>query len=206
MFRYVVLGLLSDDVPRHRYALMKAYRARVGVKLNTGSFYRELQRLVASGLVGNVARSAEGDRRQAPYRITEAGLATFNAWFADPGIGGVGVSQEDQLSARVMFLADVPPEAGRRVIAHWQDDLWMGTKLLERAHDAAQAQETDRSSFPILPMVVARRLRRVTADVAFLDELRVAYERWLGSQALVSAGAEPAERALRKRTVDRAPG
>ena len=117
---------------------------------------------MATGLVRNGARSAEGDRRQAPYQITEAGLTTFNAWFEDPGIGNMGVSQEDQLSARVMFLADVDPEAGRRVIAQWQDDLWMRTKLLERTHDAAQAAGIDRSAFPILPMVVARRIRHVS--------------------------------------------
>lgn len=211
MFRYVVLGLLSDDVPRHGYALMKDYRERVGVKMNTGSFYRELQRLVAAGLVRNVVRTGEGDRRQAPYQITEDGLATFKAWFADPGIGGMGVSQEDRLSARVMFLADVDPEAGLRVIAQWQDDLWMRAKLLERAHSAAQAAGADRSTFPVLPFVLARRMRHVTADLAFLDELRAAYERWLGSLATADADAEAnpsqqPEQAPRRRTGDRAPG
>ncbi len=210
MFRYVVLGLLSDDVPRHGYALMKAYRERVGVKMNTGKFYRELQRLVAAGLVRNVVRTGEGDRRQAPYEITEAGLATFKTWFADPGIGNGGISQEDQLSARVMFLADVDSEAALRVIAQWQDELWMRAKLLERAHGGAQGASQNRAGFPVLPLVLARRLRHVTADIAFLDDLRAAYDRWLECRksptvreaAIPATVAEPGPR---RRAADRAP-
>src|SRR5207302_10584200 len=51
MFQYLVLGLLRDGKPRHGYALMKDYRDRSGVQLSTGSFYRELQKLAAKGLV-----------------------------------------------------------------------------------------------------------------------------------------------------------
>ena len=108
------------------------------------------------------------------------------------------------------FLADVDPATALRVIALWQDELWMRAKILERAHGSAQAASADETGFPVLPLVLARRLRHVSADVAFLNELRGAYEKWLESSSSprverASAETTATERTLRRRTVDRAP-
>jgi hypothetical protein len=84
MFRYLVLGLLRDGEPRHGYAVMKEYRERSGLQVNTGSFYRELQRLVAEGLVQTVANPTDADPRRAPYQITETGSACFDV--GSPGL------------------------------------------------------------------------------------------------------------------------
>src|SRR5690242_13956786 len=124
MFRYVVLGLLQSGSPRHGYALMKEYRDRAGVQISTGNFYRDLQRLVAGGLVRTVDRALDGDPRRAPYQITDSGRDAFRAWFTDLTQLAITNPHEDELSARVAFLGDVDPSDARAVLAHLQDQLW----------------------------------------------------------------------------------
>jgi DNA-binding PadR family transcriptional regulator len=186
VFRYVVLGLLRDGKPRHGYALMKAYRDQVGVQVSTGNFYRELQRLVTEGWVRTVERADGADARQAPYAITPAGAASFDEWFADTNTPPTHTASEDQLSSRILFLAEVSPEVARRLLDRWTDELCRRAHQLEQARLAAQtaaAEHPDR--FPVLPILLGRRLRHVTADLALVDELRDAYESWLGEVAPV---------------------
>src|SRR6185436_15743754 len=184
MFRYVVLGLLHSGTARHGYALMKEYRDRAGVQVSTGNFYRDLQRLVSSGLVRTVDRAPDGDPRRAPYQITESGRDAFRQWFVDLGQLGIATGHEDELSARIAFLGDVDPADARAVLAHLQDELWTRAKSLERARAAAMSQASGDPSrgLPVLPLMLGRRMRRLAAELAFLDDLRASYEEWLATR------------------------
>ena len=184
MFRYVVLGLLHGGTARHGYALMKEYRDRAGVLVSTGNFYRDLQRLVSSGLVRTVDRAPDGDPRRAPYQITETGRDAFRRWFVDLTQLGIANGHEDELSARIAFLGDVDPADARTVLAHLQDELWARAKSLERARAAAMSQATGDPSrgLPVLALMLGRRIRRLAAELAFLDDLRSSYEEWLATR------------------------
>jgi DNA-binding PadR family transcriptional regulator len=74
--------------------------------VSTGNFYRDLQRLVSSGLVRTIDRAPEGNPRRAPYQITEAGRDAFRRWFVDLGQIGIAGGHEDELYARIAFLGD----------------------------------------------------------------------------------------------------
>src|SRR5689334_24260020 len=179
MFRYVVLGLLRSGTGLHGYALMKRYRQRTGLSINTGSFYRELQRLVTERLIASAMRGADADPRRAPYVITEAGIAAFDEWFAAPIPPGATSSGEDQLAARLLFLAEAPPEVARAVLATWQDALWARAKHLDQARDTALGDPDARRGFDVLPHLLARRLRHIAADIELIDELRRTYDAWV---------------------------
>jgi len=191
MFRYVVLGLLQGGTARHGYALMKDYRDRAGVQVSTGNFYRDLQRLVSSGLVRTVDRAPDGDPRRAPYQITESGRAAFRQWFVD--LGQLASGHEDELSARIAFLGDVDPADARAVLAHLQDELWARAKSLERARAAAIAQSSGDPArgLPVLALMLGRRMRRLAAELSFLDDLRSSYEEWLASCPTGAAAPAP---------------
>lgn len=122
MFRYLVLGLLRDGKSRHGYALMKEYRERSGVRLSSGSFYRELQRLVAARLIRTVSNPPGADPRRTPYEITDTGRATFDAWLIGPTGAGVG-RYEDELSRRALFLGSAQPAVARRLIEDWKEEI-----------------------------------------------------------------------------------
>ena len=79
MFRYLVLGLLRDGQPKHGYAIRREYISRSGVEINSGSFYRELQRLVDDRLL-RVADGRWVDDRRTPYAILDAGRSVFDRW------------------------------------------------------------------------------------------------------------------------------
>jgi DNA-binding PadR family transcriptional regulator len=183
MFRYVVLGLLRSGTGLHGYALMKRYRQRTGLSINTGSFYRELQRLVTERLIASAMRGADADPRRAPYVITEAGMAAFDEWFAAPIPAGSTSSGEDQLAARLLFLAEAPPEVAHAVLATWQDALWARAKTLDHARDTALADPDARHGFDVLPHLLARRLRHIAADIELIDELRRTYDAWIATPA-----------------------
>lgn len=189
MFRYVVLGLLHGGAPRHGYALMKDYRDRTGVQIGTGNFYRDLQQLVASGLIRITERAPEGDPRRTPYQITDAGRQAFRAWFVDVKPLSLGTGHDDDLSARIPFLCEVDPEQAHMIIGRLQDDLWIQAKTLEHMRNVAISSGGASAEFPVLPLMLARRLRRVAAEVSFLEELRTAYDAWLARQTAAPASA-----------------
>lgn len=180
MFRYVVLGLLRSGAKLHGYALMKRYRQRTGLQINTGSFYRELQRLVSEGLIESAlaSRGEQTDLRRAPYAITAAGTSAFDAWFAAPVQFGPTQSGEDQLAARMLFLAEAPPASALEMLAAWQGTLWARATAIDRAREVA-AKEPAIQGFDVLPHLLARRLRHIAADIEMIDELRRAYETWI---------------------------
>jgi DNA-binding PadR family transcriptional regulator len=185
MFRYLVLGLLRSGASFHGYALMKEYRERSGLQLSTGNFYRELQRLVGEGLVQTVMNPAAADPRRAPYEITDAGSVAFDAWLAGPPGSGIGRYQ-DELSSRALFLANADPDVARALLETWKEELWIRSKAHERACGVARAQLSDRNarSFFALPLLLARSMKHVAADLQFLDEFAAAYEDWLAGTRL----------------------
>ena len=182
MFRYLVLGLLRSGGSFHGYALMKEYRERSDLQLSTGNFYRELQRLVGEGFVRTVANPADADPRRAPYAITEAGSVAFDAWLSEPPGPGVG-RYEDELSSRALFLENADPAMVRASLAAWKEELWIRSKMDERARSTARAQHPNEAARPFspLPLLYARSLKHIAADLEFLDELAEAYERWIVS-------------------------
>lgn len=192
MFRYVILGLLRDGASRHGYGLMKAYRERAGIQVSTGNFYRELQRLVAEGFVCTAPRLEAADARQAPYAITSAGAALFDRWFVDANETATAWNCEDQLSARILFFGEVPPEAASKVLRKWQDDLWVRAKVLERARDAvlAASSKVGASVFPALSLLLDRRMKHVASDLAFLEDVRSICARWSTADREAAAAAE----------------
>ena len=189
MFRFIVLGLLRHGGTLHGYALMKAYRARTGVQMSTGTFYRELQNLVGEGLVQVAERAPDDDARRTPYHITTDGAALFDRWLVRPPL--VTLGSDDELTARTMFLHEAPPETARRMIDVWKEELWLLSKKLERdRQNELHRCATEREPFSILVLLLARRLRHIAGDVAYLDELLTALDE-LQPAATAAAVAPP---------------
>jgi len=190
-----VLGLLLDGRAQHGYALVKAYRERVGSRVGTGNFYRELQRLVADGLILTVARPADDDPRRAPYAITPAGAEEFEAWFRSPA-NGLVPTYEDELAARIMFLAEMKPEVAAEALGQWQEELWLQAKVLERERDTALmlAERAGAATFPVRYVLLDRRSRRLASDLGALEDIRARYQSWLDAQAKsAQLGVAPAD-------------
>jgi DNA-binding PadR family transcriptional regulator len=207
MFRYLVLGLLRSSESQHGYALMKQYRQRSGLQLSTGNFYRELQRLVGEGLVRTVSNPSGADARRAPYVITDAGIVAFDAWLGGPS--GAGFARyEDELSSRAMFVGDVEPPTARKLLGTWKEELWIRSKIIERAREAALGEQLAArgDAFNGLVLLLARNLKHVAADIEFIDEFGEAYDAW--SAAIVDRTRKhvtpPA--APRSRPMPKAPG
>lgn len=187
MFRFLVLGLLRSGESQHGYALMKQYRERSGLQLSTGNFYRELQRLVGEGLVRTVSNPSGADPRRAPYVITESGAEAFDAWLAGPS--GPGFARyEDELSSRAMFVTDADPPVARKLLATWKEELWIRTKIIERAREAALARRGGSvdPSFAGLALLLTRNLKHLVADIEFIDEFSEACEQWASGNRAVA--------------------
>ena len=182
MFRHVVLGLLHSGRPQHGYALMREYRERVGTQVSTGNFYLELQRLVADGLVAIAKRRDEDDVRRAPYEITAQGRTTFRDWFVETTHLDLTRGPEDEFAYRIAFLSDVDPADARMVLDHAQEQLWARAKTLERTRTSLLRSGGPADGLPVLPLTIGRQIRRVAAEIAFLDDLRAIYEAWLGTR------------------------
>ena len=171
-FRYLVLGLLRDGEPRHGYALMKEYQDYTGVRLSTGNFYRELQRLAREGLVSTADNPEGADPRRAPYRITETGTAAFQGWLTGPD-GLVLDDYQDELAFRALFISEADPAVTNRVLDRWEQALWISGKILEREREAALAHSASgRHASRTLALLIGRRLKHLAADVEFLEEFR----------------------------------
>jgi DNA-binding PadR family transcriptional regulator len=199
VFRYLVLGLLRNGASLHGYALMKSYRERAGVQLNTGSFYRELQRLVAEGLVETAANPSDADPRRAPYAITGAGEAVFDAWLTGPTGASIG-RYEYELSSKVLFLGVVDPVLVKKLINGWKEELWLRSKMHERscATLSGQSKRTAEGSFDALPFLLARNLKHLAADLEFLDEFWAAYDEWVELQRSLAAAPRGSDRSSQR--------
>jgi DNA-binding PadR family transcriptional regulator len=212
MFRFIVLGLLRHGGTLHGYALMKAYRGRTGVQMSTGTFYRELQNLVAEGLVRIVERAPDDDARRTPYQITARGSELFDRWLVRPPI--IALGSDDELTARTMFLHEAPAEIARQMIEAWKEELWLLSKKFERDRQAEMHRcASEGTAFSTLALLLARRLRHIAGDVAYLDELRTALESLHAASAtegkrsqVLPARATPAALADERRPRARAAG
>jgi len=199
MFRFLILGLLRNGAQLHGYALVKEYRERSGTEVSTGNFYRELQRLVVDGLIRSASNPPEADARRTPYRITDLGIAVFDEWFTARDAAGGAVS-EDDISARALFMADSDPALVAAVLERMEENLWFAGKTLERTRQHLLNRGGAAAGFDVLPLLLARRLKRVAADLEFLEEFEAVYAQWLTATrqptppALVSIRARAARR------------
>ena len=197
-FRYLVLGLLRDGEPRHGYALMKEYKEQTGLRLSTGNFYRELQRLALEGLVRNVDNPEGADPRRAPYRITEAGTGAFQAWVTGPD-GPTVSDYQDELASRALFIPEADPTVASKVLDRWQQALWIDGKILERQREAALAHSLNgRHGSRTLALLIGRRLKHIAADVEFLEEFRAFCQGIDRDAPHEGRPAEPQDRAGRR--------
>lgn len=167
MLVHLILGLLRKGEPRHGYQLVTQHRALTGAAISPGNVYRELSRLASRALV--LARSDDpgGDGRRIPYQITEQGKELFDHWLLSPAKSG------DELASWLIFMDRVPLEVRDRVLERARDTLWSQSKALERAREDALAKHgAVREPYHPLPVLLSRRLKQVTADLEFLNELR----------------------------------
>jgi DNA-binding PadR family transcriptional regulator len=183
MFRYLILGLLQESGRLHGYALMKAYLDRSGTKMGSGTFYRQLARLVVEGLVEMATRSPGEDPRRAPYQCTEAGREAFNTWLTGPHRAHAEAC-DDELSVAVLFLSEADPAIVERLVRSLQEDLWLRGKVLERAREVARVRRDTRPGvLDTLDLLIGRRQKHVAADVEFLEELQRTYRAWAAEKA-----------------------
>ena len=204
MFRFLVLGLLRGGSPIHGYALVKEYRERSGSDVSTGNFYRELQRLVFEGLIRGADNPPDADARRTPYEITSRGTGVFDQWFTSHEAAG-GACSEDDISARALFVTEAEPALVTNLLDRLEENLWFAGKTVERARQLALARKPGPHRFDVLSLLLARRLKRVAADLEFVEEIRLAYIEWLATQER-PAPAELLARARRRRELNFAAG
>ena len=199
MFRFLILGLLRNGAQLHGYALVKEYRERSGSEVSTGNFYRELQRLVVDGLIRSASNPPEADARRTPYEITPVGISVFDEWFTARDAAG-GAFSEDDISARALFIAESDPAIVANVLEQMEENLWFAGKTLERARQMVLNRPSQPGRFDVLRLLLARRLKRVAAELEFLEEFETAYAQWL---AATRQQAPPALAAMRARAARR---
>jgi len=173
---------------------MKAYEERSGLRVSTGSFYRELGRLLAEGLVRAAANPPGADPRRTPYAITETGAAVFDEWFASrPGDPS---NSDDELAGRAIFFRESDPAVTRPMLDHWRDSLWLRSKMLERERKVALAANGtgEPAGFDTRALLISRRLAHVAADIEFLDRLSAAYEECMTAAERVASRTKPPDR------------
>lgn len=201
MQRFMVLGLLHDGRARHGYAIAKAYRERGGSAPSGGTFYRDLKRLAADGLIAAESPDDDGDARRAPYRITERGRRAFREWFLATA-APMPTPHEDGLALRLVCLPDVAPREGRGLLAAMSDAIVRRIARLEQDRDDSLAAfpSEGRLERAIRAAMLGRRIRALRGELSFLEELRGTYDAWTaepGRPADENAGAELPPRSAR---------
>jgi DNA-binding PadR family transcriptional regulator len=166
MFRHLVLGLLRDGESRHGYELTTEHYRRTGTNVSTGNFYRELQRLAGDGLIQAQTNPPNADGRRIPYQITERGRREFDEWLVTP------CAHDSDLCERLLFSDRVPKEMLLRITDWWQEELWMRSKALARARDEALRRDDANSRYHALPLLLARRMKLIAAELEFIKEFR----------------------------------
>src|SRR5690349_5313732 len=172
MLRYVLLALLADGNAAHGYALMKAYWERAGVRLSIGNVYRELQRLVADGLLVTAANPPGADPRRAPYRITKQGREALEGWLSAP-VHTLTSAPADALAHRLAILGDVGAAKVGEFLEELHRELWERSKMLER--ERALATQRDKRQPPAAPtraFLLSRRAKHLAVDIEMVDEMR----------------------------------
>jgi DNA-binding PadR family transcriptional regulator len=169
--------------------MMKAHESRSGLRISTGSFYRELGKLLAAGLVRAAANPEGDDARRTPYSISPAGATVFDEWFVRRP--GEPINSDDEIASRAIFLAETDPTVARQVMIRWGETLWLRSKVLERERKAALAEMSAKGAeFSTRALLVSRRLAHVAADIEFLEKLMSAYESWVASRPAARAESQ----------------
>ena len=171
MLRYVLLGLMMNGRSVHGYALMKAFAARSGMRVSIGNVYRELQQLRESGFIAATANPAGADPRRCPYTITDAGRSAFKRWSRSPARYLVRESF-DPLLYRLVALGGADDSLEVGFLNDVRAELLSQCKHLERERALLSEREGDAS--PMLAVLLARRARRLAADVTLVEEARAA--------------------------------
>jgi len=169
MFCHLVLGCLRDGSARHGYDVCAEIRSRSGIQVNPGNVYRELSKLATQGLIEAARNPQDADPRRNPYRITESGRGTFDAWLHSP------VTQDDELSAWLAFLDRVPREELDPLLDRLQERLWLQTKALTQSREDALAGARLNGHSARHDVAAIRslfQLKQVTAVLEFVEELR----------------------------------
>jgi DNA-binding PadR family transcriptional regulator len=198
MLRYVLLALLSEGIPRHGYALMKAFAERSGVRLSIGNIYRELQRLTGEGLIATVANPIGADPRRAPYAITAAGRHALEQWLAMPA-RALARGSLDALGYRLALLGDIDADRADAFLDDLQGELWGQAKEIEAARSARERPAAD--CFPVRAFLQSRQARYLAVDLELIAEMRGAVAAWRARAETpsetglpVDAGRRPARR------------
>jgi DNA-binding PadR family transcriptional regulator len=187
VFSRLLLGLLRDGHARHGYELITSYRARSGLRTNPGNFYRELAKLVAQGLIEQDIRPRDADPRRIPYRITEHGRDEFDTWMLEP------ISGDGALEAWVLFADMLSVEDRQRVLERRQEELWLMNKSLARSREDLRraTHPEDPAEYRPAAYVLLRRVKQVTAELEFLEELRRKLEHVATGPVTVQAPVAP---------------
>ena len=188
MFSRLLLGLLRDGHARHGYELITSYRARSGLRTNPGNFYRELAKLVAQGSIEQDVRPRDADPRRIPYRITDHGRYEFDTWMLDP------ITGDGALEAWVLFADMLCVQDRQRVLERRQEELWLLNKSLARSRDdlLLSAGRDGADDYRPAAYVLLRRVKQVTAELEFLEELRRELEQVPMGPVVVQAPVAPA--------------
>ncbi|MDQ1711806.1 MAG: hypothetical protein QOE45_1256 [Frankiaceae bacterium] len=116
--RQALLSLLANQ-PMYGYQLRSEFEARTGATwpLNVGQVYTTLTRLERDGLV---ERAGGDDDGHAVYRVTDAGHAEVQAWFATPV--DRQTPPRDELAIKLAIAVTVPGVDVRGVIQAQRTD------------------------------------------------------------------------------------
>jgi DNA-binding PadR family transcriptional regulator len=175
MLRYVLLGLMADGKPTHGYALMKAYEERAGLRVSIGNVYRELQRLVADGMIVSATNPPGADPRRTPYAVTASGRQAFATYLAAPAYA-VLRGAPDPMCHRLALVGDMEPDQIGPFLDDLHDELWSQTKALERERAmVSQRSKRGENVFPMRSILLGRRARHLAADIEMVDEMRVLF-------------------------------
>ena len=182
MLRHLILGLLRQGGAKHGYAVMKEIRDRAGLQVSIGNVYRELKRLEAEGLIRRVMNATGQDPRRAPFESTPGGMSLFDDWITSAPTKALP-DYRDEFCLRAVFIENIGEAAARVVLDRWREELDMHKRALGRCWERALAHRSSKSSFTTLPFFLARRIKHVATDLAFVEELRSAHEGWVRQTA-----------------------
>src|SRR5262245_10541688 len=109
---------------------MKSYQERMGVPLSIGSVYRELQHLVADGLIVTSANPPGADPRRTTYALTDRGHEALAAWLTGP-VDGPGRNVNEEVAYRLAIVGELDTETAGRALRTLYDRLWELAKRVE---------------------------------------------------------------------------
>ena len=203
MLRHVLLALMRDGRAVHGYALMKAFAARSGVRVSIGNVYRELQQLRTNGLIAAAANPAGADQRRCPYVITEPGRAALQRWLIAPAESLLR-EPVDPLLYRLALLDESGTDHAAEFLDELHAQLCSQRKSLERQRAALLLPEKESSvTDRMLPPLLARRAKRLAADIELIEEARSLLTTLQGKLPVKSPHLPPAPRRTRQTPVGR---